>query len=516
MKKKYLMAALCLSAGILAGCQETPKESIVKEKGADSIKNYESMENEEEDAETGENGEENSKEEGALREIIGAPEHYANQASYEDGGLVIDTDAEVILPEASSLNTYAVSAKEVNQDLIDQFTKAFFEGDKVYHMYSYTQWTKADYQEDITRLKKYKAEGNLDPYEYGTDENGELYFNIDELIARDEEEMKEAPDEVIKEEVKPAFGLEYMDGKGDDAQMAVDEHSFWGIVETDHGNYSYHIDYGLAPNIVVKISKEREDLPDPREFSDWAEGRYQLDGEGNHYGNISEESMKKLANISLENAQKTAEEAVDKLGWDWKVYGWDYALFHHGENGINEDTVLDGGYSFYFTRIVDGVPLTFTDDYGGGLEDMDSTLEPWSYERCDVIVGDDGIQQVEIYNPYDVGEVKTKNVKLMDFDSIIKIYEQMMEVSNADISKYEAQRTYHVKKIVLGYSRIYDPTADNDTGLLVPVWDFFGGFDVENLESDEYNSKNSGEHSRQSFMTINAIDGTVIDRGLGY
>lgn len=144
---------------------------------------------------------------------------------------------------------------------------------------------------------------------------------------------------------------------------------------------------------------------------------------------------------------------------------------------------------------------------------MDSTLTPWSYERCDVIVGKDGIENVEIVNPYEVGAVQTEHVKLMDFESIAKIYEQMMEVSNADITKYETNRTYHIKRIVLGYSRIYDPTADNDSGLLVPVWDFIGGFDVK---SDEGESTNNGEYSNQSFMTINAIDGTVIDRGLGY
>ena len=144
---------------------------------------------------------------------------------------------------------------------------------------------------------------------------------------------------------------------------------------------------------------------------------------------------------------------------------------------------------------------------------MDSTLEPWSYERCDVIVGEDGIQKVEIFNPYEVGKVQTENVKLMDFDSIIKIYEQMMEVSNADIAEFEKNRTFHIKKITLGYSRIYDPNTDNDTGLLVPVWDFFGGFDTE---MDGVTEKRSGVYSTQSHMTINAIDGTIIDRELGY
>jgi hypothetical protein len=144
---------------------------------------------------------------------------------------------------------------------------------------------------------------------------------------------------------------------------------------------------------------------------------------------------------------------------------------------------------------------------------MDSTLIPWSYERCEVIVGDDGIQKIEIYNPYKVEGIEMENVKLMDFDSIMKIYEQMMEISNANMLEYSNSYTVHIKRIQLGYTRIYDPTVDSTTGVMVPVWDFFGGSDSEN---QEYMDKNSGEHSKQSFLTVNAVDGTIIDRGLGY
>ncbi len=192
---------------------------------------------------------------------------------------------------------------------------------------------------------------------------------------------------------------------------------------------------------------------------------------------------------------------------------WGYTAYYDGEGNPTEKNILDGGYIFYFTRVLDGMPITNTSAYGGGLENHDSTLVPWSYERCEVIVGDDGIQKAEIFSPYNLEGIQTENVKLMDFDSIVKIYEQMMEVSNADISELEKQKTYHIKKIKLGYSRIYDPTVDSSSGILVPVWDFFGGFDVE---TDGYSEQNNGEHSTTSYMTINAIDGTVIDRGLGY
>lgn len=502
MKRKYIsMAAAGLCIALLTGCQETPKDAIVRQKGADSIKSYESAED---NADVG----------GSLRETLGAPEHYANNASYEGGGLVIDTDADVILPDAGSINTYAITAKEVNQDMIDAVTNAFFDNAKFYSAYTYDQWTKQDYQDEINRLKKYKSEGNLDPYEYGTDENGQPQFNIDEVIARDEEDMKNAPDEITKEEVKPSFGLEYWDGKGEERTKQVDEDSFMGIAETEQGNYDYQISYGLAPDITFMISKDKKDLvEDPREFAEWVEASFLLGTEENGEVRLKEDDIKGMLEISLEDAQKIAEEKVKKLDWGLEVYNWDYAVFHHGEGGARKETILEAGYLFHFTRKPDGIPITFTDSYGGGLEDMDSTLTPWSYERCDVIVGKDGIEKVEIYNPYEVGAVQTENVKLMDFDSIAKIYEQMMEVSNADITKYEANRTYHIRRITLGYSRIYDPTADSDSGLLVPAWDFFGGFDAQN---DDNTSKNNGEYSNQSFMTINAIDGTVINRELGY
>lgn len=497
-KKQMIMIAAGLSICILAGCQKTPEDAIVKEKGASSIKKYQSTETKET----------------SLRETIKAPERYTNKATYENGVLVIDTDAEVILPEVSSMNTYEVSAKEVNQDLIDSVTEAFFEGGKFYSGFTYYDMTKADYQEDITRLKKYKAEGNMDPYEMGiNEETGELFFNIDEMIARDEENMKTAPEEATKEEVKPSFGLEHWEGKGEEAIKQVDEDSFSGVAETEQGIYDYKINYTLAPDIDIKISKNREDLRDPKEFSTWMEGEYVRGSEGDSYNKLSEDFLKEKAGLSYEEAEKLAREKVDKLGWDLDVYGWDYAVYKEGEGEVTEDSILDGGYLFHFTKILDDVPITYTASYGGGLEDMDSTLEPWSYERCDVIVGEDGIQKVEIYNPYEVGKVQTENVKLMDFDSIIKIYEQMMEVSNADIAEFEKNRTFHIKKITLGYSRIYDPNTDNDTGLLVPVWDFFGGFDTE---MDGVTEKRSGVYSTQSHMTINAIDGTIIDRELGY
>jgi hypothetical protein len=58
--------------------------------------------------------------------------------------------------------------------------------------------------------------------------------------------------------------------------------------------------------------------------------------------------------------------------------------------------------------------------------------------------------------------------------------------------------------------------------LLIPVWDFYGYVELAyNNQSesqyvlDENNMHNYRNH-RYSFLTINAIDGSIIDRSLGY
>lgn len=405
--------ASSLVMGAIAGCEKTPENSIIKEKGSKAIKGYESL----------------GEDEGvSLVDKLNIPEHYTNNASYEDGGLVIDTDAQVIVPQVSSMDTINVSALKADSALLDMVTKAFFGDSKIYDATSYLRQTKEQLQNQLTQLKKYKAEGNIDPYNYGKDENGNLQYDIDAEIERYENEINTAPENVEKKEIKSEFGIEYIDEKTGQVEKMDD--SFGGVVETDNGNYDY-MAFISGPDVKFEIRKIRTDLPDLQEFSAWQEGEYI----------------------------------------------------------------------------------------------MDNTLVPWSYERCDIIVGENGIAQAELLSPYKVGEVQTENVKLMDFNSIMEIYEQMMEVSNVDILNYEKKRTFHIKKITLGYSRIYNPESKNDEGLLVPVWDFFGAFDVEGelVEEDEsgrrttpISEKHSGEHSNQSFMTINAIDGTVIDRSLGY
>lgn len=523
VRKRWIIiftTALCIS--VCQGCQKTPEDTIVRQKKSDNIKKYESngdgAKGNQEGKKDGQGEESAEVEEKEAPKVLEAPGHYKNTASYEDGALVIDTDAEVIVPEGDRMNTYKVAAAEMDQELLNKITEAFFPGAEIYDGHNYFRWTKEQYQKDLTMLKKYKAEGNLDPFDNGVyDDTGEPVFDIDLAIADDEENMEHAPDTVEKVKVTPSFGLEWTDESG---EKQIDEGRFEGVAETNHGAYSYMVQDSDShtADVRVLIQKVTEDTINFRMSTNWTEGRDFIDSEHESaeegkQPTLSEDTILGLLDVPYEEAEKTAKEEIEKLGWDWELTDWDYALLKSVHANPTKDNLRDIGYIFYFNRLLDGIPVTFTESYGGALKDMDSTLIPWSYERCEVIVGDDGIQKIEIYNPYKVEGIEMENVKLMDFDSIMKIYEQMMEISNANMLEYSNSYTVHIKRIQLGYTRIYDPTVDSTTGVMVPVWDFFGGSDSEN---QEYIDKNSGEHSKQSFLTVNAVDGTIIDRGLGY
>lgn len=162
-----LISMFCM--GMVAGCQETPEDAIVRQKKSDNIKKYESNEeNPEETAKKNQEGTEENQENAAeqkknVKRVLEAPEYYKNKTSYQNDNLIIDTDAEVLVPEDEYMNTYKVTAQEMNQDLIDHITQAFFEGDKIYHEYGYFQWTKEQYQQDITTLKNIGQKGTWIP-----------------------------------------------------------------------------------------------------------------------------------------------------------------------------------------------------------------------------------------------------------------------------------------------------------------------------------------------------------------
>ena len=123
-------------------------------------------------------------------------------------------------------------------------------------------------------------------------------------------------------------------------------------------------------------------------------------------------------------------------------------------------------------------------------------------------INDTGIVGFYYICPIEVTDTVVEDTQLKSFDEIKSIFEEMIIIKygTEDKSCWEALR---VDNVVLRYIRISE--ADNfDSGLLVPVWDFIG------LRGTGQDSEVSYMDSQRTLMSINAIDGSIIDYELGY
>lgn len=533
MKRKYCVALLgiFIGAGLLAGCAKTPESSVVKQKGKSSMENYKEAQDdtakkpsEGAPSDSGNDAEdvqdaEGTEKEGALRARLGAPEHYKNETTDATGKLKITTDATVEIPEAGHASMIAVSQHPLDQEQIDLITDTFFGDADIYDAYSLMQMTKSEIQAKLEELKGYAAQGNLDPYKWGTDEDGNYMFDINLAIEENEAALAEAPEERVWQKVEPQFGLPYGDGGS-----GMNDDSFDGYAAMEDGAY-YHYRLSAYSSFPYNVEIERlKDLEENANTEFWLE--YDMLNDGTISDLPTEDELKEEIGISLEEAAAAAQEKVEKLGFtDMELNGWEMAV-KYWENGDLTATENVGyarerqtgaGYLLHYTRTLDDIPITYTREYGGGLESMDSDMETWAYERLDITVSKNGIEKVEFDNRYDIGEVRTKNLELLPFDEIIAIYEKMMQIRNADILNYEKERNYYIDRIAFGYGRIYEPSADATTGVLVPVWNFFGTFDASyEGEDGQVDTYTGSKDKYSSQLTINAVDGSVINLALGY
>lgn len=495
------IVGLTLCIGMLTGCAQTPESSLVKPKGSKVENAY--TETEGVDM-VNEDSSENTKDKNTavrttIRDLLNAPETYKSQTTDDSAKLVVNTDATVEIPDVEKISAISVTPAEVTQDLLDRITDAFFSEAKLYTSDSYYTQTKDEIKKTLDELKEDVANGNLDPYNWGTDEDGNLYYNIYDDIEYWEEQYQSAPETKTLVEGRPVAGSQ-------ETENGTAENEFSGVAQMPDGTeYFYKTSSYGSDTLSVKIRKTAksggEKLPAD---TTWSEYTSSSEGE-----KPTEESI----GISLDEAQKMVQEKVDKMGiTDLQFSDWSYALCNSLEDSLSN---LGSGYAIYYTRTINGVPITQTMADGGVLEDMDSTMETWSYESLYFFVDKDGIESMSYSNPYTIGETKTENLNLLPFSEIMKTYEKMMVVTNADNMEYEKSRVYDIDRIVLGYARIYEPSTDPHTGLLVPVWDFFGSRKVEG-DYDGNSYSDITDYPSWSFLTINAVDGSIIDRDLGY
>ena len=176
-------------------------------------------------------------------------------------------------------------------------------------------------------------------------------------------------------------------------------------------------------------------------------------------------------------------------------------------------------YAFYFTREMDGIPVTPVNLSRAG-QAVDPYAPSVNEEALCVIVTDVGVWRAQMGSPHTVTRALEEGLTdLVPFRTILEIAQAILPL------KYlgqEGQRDDQVvvDRVTFGYMRVRVP-YDEERFMLVPVWDFFGNsmglFSHYNPATGQYEQRWELNNSVNTpVLTINALNGLVIDRTLGY
>jgi len=222
------------------------------------------------------------------------------------------------------------------------------------------------------------------------------------------------------------------------------------------------------------------------------------------------------------------------------------------------DGILPGYDQFQFVRQVNGVSvgtdraLLAEDVYNANVSDESfTTILP--YESLLVRIDAEGLLRLEWIAPMMVTEQLTENTALLPLEEIFNCFGKMAWIKTDakeqlgwenDNGKVVACVQTNVERVRLSLMRV----ESGGGYLLIPVWDFYGYTELldqdgnpfsfettrQNSEYAEYGKKGDGEYTasikktqaekdynrmlerQTSLISINAIDGSIIDRLTGY
>ena len=287
----------------------------------------------------------------------------------------------------------------------------------------------------------------------------------------------------------------------------------FGTVEEGDGLYfpvpvsvmnvqGYRLTNGMMQNTFIRYSRWNEQLLDTSLPHYDVEGATQL-------VTPADGRQPNGCGISMEKAKEQAEAIVARIAPHMVYAGCGIKTdnarqsLHPGQYSTDVDpTGLREAWVFYYTPMYD-LPCNFAKS---GLATYNYSVRCREESLC-VIMDDEGVQDLYWYQPYDIVGTLQENCSLLPFDSVMQVARSILPLTLASYEREGTGARARITDIRLGYLRVMRPDQP-DTLTLIPVWDFYG--------TVTFNGGYVQNWACHSWLTINAIDGTVIDRQYGY
>lgn len=211
--------------------------------------------------------------------------------------------------------------------------------------------------------------------------------------------------------------------------------------------------------------------------------------------------------LTTEQAIEAADKFVSQLVGDayhcYMVGETDGRYYDKQNRDAAYTPVSETSYVLTYTRVVDGVPLlpaTYQMMDAGHRTDL--FIPAVGYDQMFITLDRQGRVSHFFWScPSSIQEERIPQ-QLMPFADIMDIAEKMLPLRYQS-EEIQGEQCFQVSRISLGYMALLQ--RDKLTFALTPVWNFYGDYDPER------------EHySYRPLLTLNAVDGTVVDLAYGY
>lgn len=515
---KVLSMVVLLSLGI-SGCADNPEESIVVNKDMDKL-----IEKAEDKGQEGLNIQEDSKK----------YNEYVTKLENEKLGVVVNVDAKVDIPEIDKLSMYKIEQMKISPELLGRIKEELVKDTVLYDGTIIKGHEKGTIEKQINSIKD-----TINLYEEEI-RNG----NTDEVMKADLEVMKEELNNL--QELYESAPDGYIFSKGDildnqfisikskyeentedefwkwEHELNPDGELYYGVSNGENNNYTLMYShnssnygnvirfrtgnhgYERVTSMIVGTNNRRWEGTEVT-----SEDLKQFISYGDEVREVIPDMMEDTVTLSKEEAIAMADDFLKKVQIDdFKCYDGDvFTEYVDIEVGCDlENIPCRSYYILKYMRTVNGVFVTFS-DVSKSVEDNDNYLKSiWPVETMEFRINDKGIVGFDYNAPLEIKEVVVEDTYMKTFEEIQKVFEDMVMVKNASESENDVMEV-NVNRVVLGYARICEED-EADKGFLIPVWDFEG--------SKKAVYEGHSMFAGNNILTINAIDGSIVDRRLGY
>lgn len=495
MKKTLLISIAILLLLSMMACQATPDKNIVIGKSLDEMINKATQTPPAEEAQP---------QGSTIAEKLGAKDTYTAELVDAKGKVNIHVNADVQIPDTAGVSVQRVGRSNFTQDQVDVLMDMLMKGEP----FSGDDFkpSKSEIQQKILEVQA--AKNHVTPENSGGKKIG--HMDWDSYLTDLQKQLETAPDTSARIPSTGQLVPMDIDTEGSGTKL-------YALAQSDQSGYeSLQVyNYDNSPGNMIDYTSEKNGFSNGMGYF-WTKDAV----EHNSYTGI--ESIESIPDVTIsqEDAKAQAQALIDALGVDNlvcysadKMYGGSYDMTVDQSQYINPRKCV---WFLRYARSVDNVPVTYTVWDCMKVEENNQS-EPWPYEDMTFAVDDTGIVGFSWRSPYAVADTVTENSNLISFNEVTGIFETMSLVVNAwdGIAAYNPNLTaidITVDHIEFGLTRITEENK-RDSGLLVPAWDFFGTLTQIHEVDGETKKFDDGPIP---ILTINAVDGSIINRSLGY